>query len=67
MPEAVPPPAESQAPPDQGRSLQITPELIKKIAARVYALMLADIKVERERRRLAPLKPRDSNGGRHAV
>jgi len=67
MPEAVPSPAEPQAQPEPGRPLQLTPELLKKIAARVYALMLADVKIERERRRIASIRLRNSNGGRHAV
>jgi hypothetical protein len=67
MPEAVPSPAGQRDSQEPGRSLELTPELVKKIAARVYAMMLADIKIERERRRIISVRLRNSNGGRHAV
>ena len=67
MPETAPSPAGTRAPSEQGQTLQLTPELVKKIADRVYELMLADAKIERERRRSASVKLRNPNGGRHAI
>ncbi|HUF39601.1 MAG TPA: hypothetical protein VMN57_13840 [Anaerolineales bacterium] len=36
----------------------LTPELVKKIADRVYALLLADLRRERERNRISPQRRR---------
>jgi len=72
MPETTPSP-EGQAPVDQGtpaqpsRRIELTPELIHKIAARVYAMLLADANIERERMRFSNQKAPGTSGGRHAV
>lgn len=36
----------------------LTPELVKKIADRVYALLLADLRRDRERKRFSPQRRR---------
>ncbi|MCB9076732.1 MAG: hypothetical protein H6631_04020 [Anaerolineaceae bacterium] len=41
---------------------KLTPELVEVIAAKVYALMLRDLKIERERRRW-PINRPFSRGG----
>lgn len=65
-------PQSSSPPAEQGQvapqTLQLTPELVQKVAAKVYALMLADLKTERERRPLSAQERRTvSKGGRHGV
>ena len=67
MPENNPPPAVSQSPPGPSSSIQLTPELVKKIAARVYVLLLADAQIERERRHFSPQKSHNSDGGRYGA
>jgi hypothetical protein len=51
----------------QNRSVDITPELVEKVAAKVYALLLADLKIERERRTFSSQRVRDPGGGRYDV
>jgi hypothetical protein len=63
MPETVSPGANQPAALSESRSIQLTPELVKKIAERVYALMLADIKIDRERRRFSTQSTQESKGG----
>ena len=65
MPEATPAPNNPGGTSGSARSIQLTPELVKKIAARVYALMLADIKIERERQHFSGQKTRYPQGGQH--
>lgn len=36
----------------QGNSAEITPELVKEVTQKVYALMLKDMKIARERFRI---------------
>ncbi len=66
VPSTASPPTGQGHPPAQ--PLQITPELVQKVAAKVYALMLAEIKIEHERR---PQSAQDrralTKGGRHAI
>jgi len=66
MPEAATTSTTSPTPGQQARPVQLTPELVKKIASRVYALMQADIKIERERRRLSTQKRHNLIGGQYA-
>jgi hypothetical protein len=44
-------PAASTVKKNQGSSTTITPELVKEVAEKVYALMLRDLKISRERQR----------------
>ncbi len=67
MPETTTPPAPAQAQPASAGGIQLTPELVMKIAARVYAMMLAELKLERERRRCSPQSLRSINGGRYGA
>jgi hypothetical protein len=72
MPETLPSsegqaPVESPAGAQQARKIDLTPELIRKITARVYAMLLADTRIEGERARLSNQKTPGTNGGRHAV
>ena len=60
-------PIEGAAPAQQARTIQLTPELIQKITARVYAMLLADARIERERSRFSNQQTPGTNGGRHAV
>jgi hypothetical protein len=65
MPEAASSPgADTAAAGARGRAIQLTPELVKEIAARVYALMLAESRIERERRRLYARRLQNPDGGR---
>lgn len=50
-----------------GPKIELTPELVEKITARVYAMLLADARIERERLRLSNQKVPGFFGGRHAV
>jgi len=64
------PPPQSTAtsqPAAQGSPATITPDLVKKIAAKVYALLMADIVTERERYRYSSQKLRNRGGGRYGV
>jgi hypothetical protein len=63
----APTPVGSASPSPQGRKIQLTPELIEKITARVYAMLMADARIERERLRLSTQKTPGTDGGRHAV
>jgi hypothetical protein len=67
MPETVAPGANQPAPLKKGRTIQLTPELVKKITERVYALILAEIKIDRERRRLSSSTSQESGGGPYAI
>jgi hypothetical protein len=51
--------------PGQNHSVDITPELVEKVAAKVYALLLADLRTERERRTFSSQRVRDPGGGRY--
>ncbi len=42
----------------------ITPELVSQVADRVYAMLLAELKLEGERRRSKGGKPLKTRGGR---
>jgi hypothetical protein len=67
MPDNNADPASSSAPSQKSRSIQLTPELVKKIADKVYALMLAEIKIERERRRSVSQPTPDSSRGHYGA
>jgi hypothetical protein len=62
----LPPPGSNDQPQAAG-AIQLTDELIKKIANKVYALMMEDAKIGRERRHFSPQKSFDSEGGRHGA
>ena len=48
----------------QGRYRALPPELVRAIAERVYQMLLRDIKIERERRRVPAGKSQYWKGGR---
>jgi len=50
--------------PDGGQSAgALTPELVNKVAEKVYAMLLLDLKIERERRRTSSGNPWSGQGG----
>jgi len=63
MTEPNSPPTTSQTQSGRSRSIQLTPELVEKITAKVYALMLADARIARERRHYSHQKSCNSDGG----
>jgi hypothetical protein len=67
MPETVSPGSVQPTPSKKNRPIQLTPELVKKIAERVFALMLADIRIDHERRRLFTQATPDSNRGHYGA
>jgi hypothetical protein len=48
-------------------SVAITSELVEKVAAKVYTLLMTDLKIERERRAFSSQKTRNPGGGRNGV
>jgi hypothetical protein len=62
-----PPQGGNTSQPSKNQPAAITPELVKKVAARVYALLLADLKTERERHPFSSQKLRKTGGGRNGV
>jgi hypothetical protein len=67
MPEINANGANSSIPSQPSRSINLTPELVKKIADKVYALMLAEIKIEHERRRSISQPTPDSSRGHYGA
>jgi hypothetical protein len=63
MPESVSTAADQTTSSQPGRSIQLTPDLVKKIADRVYALMQADLRIERERLRVKTQSTQEINHG----
>ncbi len=64
MPESQPAqnqPAQANRP---GPRIPVTPELVSKVADRVFVLLLNDLRIERERRRWSALNPFRLKGGR---
>jgi hypothetical protein len=46
----------------QAKSVEITPEMVRQVADKVYKMWAADLKIASERRRLS-IRPRRSRGG----
>lgn len=65
MPEANSNTARNTQPEDQA-SGEITPELVRKIARQVYAMLVADLRIENERARRSTQRARKNQGGRSA-
>jgi len=57
------PPTSDSAGPDQGAG-GLTPALVRAVAEKVYALLLADLQIERERLRLVRRDQRIERGWR---
>jgi hypothetical protein len=68
MPETAPTDTpNTPSPADNAQATALTPELVKQVTERVYALLLADLKIERERQRWQPATQPTSRGGGYAV
>jgi len=62
-----PPPSGATSPSGQAQEITITPELVRKLAEKVYCLLLAEIKTERERRRNFQEQTSATQGGRNVI
>jgi len=60
----MPPPNEPRPAPHNPATVQITPELVKQVTERVYAMLLEDLRREQERGRRRHLGVRRFPGGR---